>query len=117
MPRHLPHALYAPLAATISAFLLSAVIGVARGQDDASAPTLLGHLAFVEPAARRIAVLPQGEADLVDLLVADDGEVRQNDQKLTLSELVILVGRRVSVRYRIDNDRRVAQSVIVEPEG
>jgi hypothetical protein len=78
---------------------------------------LRGRLAIVEPASRRITVLPDGEADLVDLLVGDDSEVRHDDRELTLSELVLLVGRRVSIRYRLDNDRRVAQSVIVEPEG
>jgi hypothetical protein len=34
---------------------------------------------------------------------------------LTLSDLVIEVGRRVTVRYRVENDRRIAESIIVDP--
>ena len=116
MPRYLPHVFRASLAGTLLAFLLSAAAVMARGQEPVE-PPLLGRLATVEPAARRIAVLPDGQANLIELILDDAGEVRQEDRELTLSELVILVGRRVSIRYRLENDRRVAQSVIVEPEG
>jgi hypothetical protein len=66
---------------------------------------------------RRLAVLPDGEIKLVELLVADDSDVRLGDTEATLSDLVIQVGRRVTVHYRVENERRIAESVIVEPEG
>lgn len=94
--------------------LLSAAPIRARDQDGVP---LTGRLATVEPAARRIAVLPDGEVKLVELLVADDGEVRQGDREVTLSDLVIQVGRRVTIRYRVADERRLAESIIVEPEG
>ncbi len=78
---------------------------------------MIGRLATVEPAFRRLAVLPDGEVKLVELLVADDGELRQGDRAVTLSDLVIQVGRRVTIRYRVEDGRRIAESVIVEPEG
>ena len=96
-------------------FLLSATALVAVGQAPA-AESLLGRLAFVEPSLRRIAVVPDGEVRLFELEVTDDSEVRQGDRDLTLPELVIQVGRRVTVRYRVEGDRRIAESVIVEPE-
>jgi hypothetical protein len=99
----------------VTGFLLSAVALVAVGQTPA-AESLLGRLAFVEPSLRRIAVVPDGEVRLLELVVTDDSEVRQGDRELTLPELVIQVGRRVTVRYRVEGDRRIAESVIVEPE-
>ncbi len=62
-------------------------------------------------------MLPEGEVKLVELLVADDGKVRQGDREVTLSDLVIQVGRRVTIRYRVEGERRHAESIIVEPEG
>jgi hypothetical protein len=62
-------------------------------------------------------VLPDGAIRLSDVFITDDSEVRQGDREVTPSELVLLVGRRVRVRYRLDGDRRIAASVIVEPEG
>jgi hypothetical protein len=97
-------------------FLLSAAAIFARGQDPSNL-SLRGRLAIVEPAARRIAVLPDGEAHLVEMMVDNDGEVRYEDRQLTLSELVLLVGQRVSIRYRIESDLRVAHDIIVDPEG
>jgi len=99
----------------VAGFLLSAAALAAVGQAPA-AESVLGRLAFVEPALRRIAVVPDGEVQLFEVLVADDSELRQGDRQLTLSELVIQVGRRVTVRYRVEGDQRVAESVIVEPE-
>lgn len=114
MPRYLPHALSATLATTAAVLLLSAA--PIRAGEQEGAP-LVGRLATVEPAARRIAVLPEGEVKLVELLVADDSEVRQGDTEVTLSDLVIQVGRRVTIRYRVEGERRLAESIIVEPEG
>lgn len=116
MPRSFPHAVCTTLATIVAVFLLSAPAALARGQAPADRP-LLGRLAFVEPALRRITVLPDGEARLLELFVDDDTEVRQGDRELTLADLVIQVGRRVTVRYRVEDERRIIQSVIVEPEG
>jgi hypothetical protein len=100
----------------VSVILLSAVVLGAGGQAPAE-QTLVGRLAFVEPSLRRISVVPDGEVRMSDLFVADDTEVRQGDRVMTLSDLVIEVGRRVTVRYRIEGDRRIADSIIVDPPG
>ena len=89
--------------------------------DDAAAQsaqqeTLIGRLATVEPANRRVTVLPEGEAELVEMFVADDGEVAHDERPLTLADLVIQVGRRVMVVYRFHGERRIADSITVEPE-
>ena len=113
MSRYLAHARYATIAITIVAILPSAAALAAREQE---AAPLIGRLATVEPALRRLAVLPDGEIKLVELQVADDCDVRQGDAEMTLPDLVIQVGRRVTVRYRVEYERRIAESVIVEPE-
>jgi hypothetical protein len=46
--------------------------------------------------------VPEGEVRLVEMFVAEDGELRLEEQPLTISDLVIHVGRRVSVTYRDD---------------
>ena len=96
-------------------FLLSAAAILARAQEPSNL-ALRGRLAFVEPSARRITVLPDGEVHLVEMRVDDSGEVRDEDRELTLSELVVLVGQRVSVSYRIESDVWVAHDIIVDPE-
>ena len=96
-------------------FLLSAAAIFARGQEPSNL-SLRGRLAFVEPAARRIAVLPDQEVHLVEMILDDDGAVRYQDRELTLSELVVLVGQRVSIRYRIEREVWVAHDIIVDPE-
>jgi multidrug efflux pump subunit AcrA (membrane-fusion protein) len=115
VPRYLLHASCTTFA-IFAVFLLSAAAPVARGQAPA-VQSLRGRLAFVEPAFRRVTVLPYGESRVVELLVDEDCEVRQGDRELTLSDLVIQVGRQVTVGYRLEGDRRVAESIIVEPEG
>jgi hypothetical protein len=95
-------------------FLLSGAALGSGGQ--APDQSLLGRLASVQPGLRRINVLPDGDIRVSDVFIADDSEVRQGDREVTLSDLVLLVGRRVTVRYRLDGDRRIAASVIVEPE-
>jgi hypothetical protein len=96
-------------------WLSAAVLG-ARGQA-LPEQTLVGRLAFVEPSLRRISVVPDGAVRISDVFVADDTEVRQGDRVLTLPDLVIEVGGRVTVRYRIDGGRRIAESIIVDPPG
>jgi hypothetical protein len=80
------------------------------------ADQLVGRLATVEPSARRVTIVPEGEVNMVELFVAADGELRQDGQRLTLAELVIQVGRRVSARYRVDGNRRIVEQLIVEPD-
>jgi hypothetical protein len=116
VPRYLPHASRTTLLICLLVFVLSVAGAMARGQADASAETLLGRLAIVEPASRRITVLPEGEVHLVEVFLDENGEVRLAERELTLAELVIEVGRRVTVRYRVEKDRRIAERVIVEPE-
>jgi hypothetical protein len=116
VPRHFPRVVCARLATLVAGVLLSVTVLAAGGQAPA-AESLSGRLAFVEPALRRIAVIADGEVRLSELFVADDSELRQGDRELTLEELVIQVGRRVTVRYRVEGDRRIADSVIVAPEG
>ena len=104
------------LASMMVFFLLSAAAIGSGGQAPAD-QSLRGRLASVQPGLRRITVLPEGDIRLSDVFIADHSEVRQGDREVTLSDLVLLVGRRVKVRYRLDGDRRIAASVIVEPEG
>jgi hypothetical protein len=86
-------------------------------QSQEQPPTILiGRLATVEPAARRLTFVPEGEVDLVEVFVAEDGSVHHDGRELSLSELVVRVGRVVKVSYRTDGERRIAESVIVEPE-
>jgi hypothetical protein len=78
--------------------------------------TIVGRLATVEPANRRVTVVPVDAVNVVELFLAEDGAVEQDKRTLSLTELVIQVGRRVTVTYRVDGDRRLAESIIVEPE-
>ena len=81
-----------------------------------SAQTIVGRLAIVEPSAARITVVVAGEVDLKAMAVARDAEIRQGERRLTLSELVIEVGRRVTITYRDEQGQPVATSINVEPE-
>ena len=76
-----------------------------------------GRLAVVEPSAARIALIADGEVDLRTLAVAPDAEIKQGDRELTLSELVIQVGRRITVQYTADKGQTLAREITVEPEG
>lgn len=73
-------------------------------------------LATVEPRQRRVAVLPEGESRLVDLFVPEDASITRGEEELTLGELVILVGSRVKVDYRMSDGRRDAERITVEVE-
>jgi hypothetical protein len=85
-------------------------------QEQPAVESLRGRLATVEPTNRRLTILPDGEVKLLELFVGDDGELRQDDRPVTLAELVIQVGRRVTVDYRLDGTRRVVERLIVEPD-
>jgi hypothetical protein len=115
VPRSFPHAICTTVAVA-TLILVPAVLLGAGGQAPVE-QTVRGRLAFVEPSMRRISVVPDGEVHMSDLFVDDGAEVREGDRVLTLSELVIEVGRRVAVRYWTDGERRVAASIIVDPPG
>lgn len=89
---------------------------LSSAQEQSTAESLTGRLATVEPSRRRLTILPQGEAQLVELFVAVDGDLRNEDKPMTLADLVIQVGRRVAVHYRLDGVRRVVERLIVEPD-
>jgi hypothetical protein len=74
------------------------------------------RLATVEPANRRVTVVPSGEVKLMELFVAAEGHVAEESRTLTLADLVIRVGRRVTVHFRIEGDRRIADRIIVQPD-
>lgn len=85
-------------------------------QEPAGLSALVGRLATVEPSNRRVTIVPEGEVDLIEMFVAEEGEVRQDEDTLTLADLVIQVGRRVTVHYQLDGSRRLVQRIIVEPD-
>ena len=91
-------------------------IGSALPSAQLAGETLVGRLATVEPANRRVTVVPEGEVDLVEMFVAADGKLAHEERDLTLADLVIQVGRRVLVSYRVEGDRRIADSITVDPE-
>ncbi len=76
---------------------------------------LKGRLATVEPGARRISLIPDESADRLEMVVTEDGAIVQETEELTLSDLVIHVGRRVTVNYSMESGVRIARSITVEP--
>ena len=76
-----------------------------------------GRLATVEPALRRITILPEGASEIVELELAPDARIVLLDRELTLPALVIEVGRRVVIDYRVEGDRTMAVRITVEPSG
>ena len=83
-------------------------------QEDTS---LRGRLATVEPSARRIALVAEDDSRLTEVIVAEDGEILQDDERISLAHLVTLVGNRIEVRYRVEKGVRVARRLIVEREA
>jgi hypothetical protein len=86
------------------------------GSAQPSYDTLAGRLATVEPAAARITVIADGEVQMRALNVAPDAQIRKGQEELTLSELVIQVGRRVVVTYVSEDGAVIASEITVEPE-
>jgi hypothetical protein len=105
----------------VLALLITSVFGVAassRQSQSVEASTLMGRLATVEPRARRISVVADDSADRIELLVDENSEILHESQDLPLSDLVMQVGSRVKIRYRMENGVRVALSITVErPPG
>lgn len=85
-------------------------------QNQTAMPVVVGRLATVEPALGRVTVIPEGEVNLVEMFVDETGRVEREGETLTLAELVIEVGRRVTVRYRVSDGRRLVEHITVEPE-
>ena len=100
--------------------LLTLLISVAAGamlrDQQTDTASLVGRLATVEPAARRLTLLPEGTADLVEVFLTEDAAVVQDETELSLSELVIHTGRRIQVEYQLESGRRIGLRVTVEPE-
>ena len=91
----------------------------AAGQDSVQSPatiagTVSGRLATVEPARRRITIVPIGESQIVELVLAEHAEIVHLERALSLPELVVEVGSLVTVGYRIEGDRRIAERVTIE---
>ena len=78
--------------------------------------SISGRLATVEPSSGRITMIPDDEEDLIEMFVLEDSELLHEDESLTMSDLVILVGRRVSVVFEDTGDRRIALQITVVPE-
>ena len=75
---------------------------------------MTGRLATVQPALRIITLLPEGETEIVELVLAPDAKIIHLDRELTLPALVIEVGSRVVIDYRVEGDRKTAARITVE---
>jgi hypothetical protein len=73
-----------------------------------------GRLATVEPARRRITLVPIGESRMVELEVAERAPIVHADRGLTLAELVVEVGSLVQVDYRKEGARWIAERVTIQ---
>ena len=78
------------------------------------AGTISGWLATVEPARRRMRLVPVGEARMVELDVAEHAVIVQAEQPLSLPDLVVQVGKLVTVAYRLEGHRWIAERVTIE---
>jgi hypothetical protein len=108
-----------PIHHVVLVALLSLAPAAASARPAQQAPaaaevSLSGRLATVEPAARRVTIVVEGDEELTELIVDEDGELRHQDQPVSLSDLVTLVGSRVTVRCELRNGTRVAYAITVE---
>ena len=71
--------------------------------------SIAGRLATVEPAQRRITLVPIGESRMVELQVAERAVIMHAERALTLTELVVEVGSLVQVDYRNEGEHRIAE--------
>jgi hypothetical protein len=85
-------------------------------QEPTTVPDVVGRLATVEPSNRRVTIVPEGEVELVEMFVAADGRVERDGRSLSLADLVIEVGRRVTVSYRVTDGRRLVERIVVEDQ-
>jgi hypothetical protein len=105
-------------AASLSVLVLFAVLGAVAGaaawQESAGATILVGRLATVEPANRRITLVVDGEESLTAVHVHEEAVVRDGEEGISLAQLVTLVGSRVTLSYEMQDGVRVTRSLIVE---
>lgn len=94
--------------------MLSAESSIAGGARHGSGDVLAGRLATVEPAARRVTVVPDGAEHRVEVLVAAGAEISERNGRLSMAELVTRTGRRVRVEFRVEGERRVVDRLTVE---
>ena len=102
----------------VSLALLITVVfgaGASRRQEPADERAYTGRLATVEPSARRISIIADGETQRVELVFQKDGQILQDSRKLSLSDLVLQVGSRVKVVYRVEDGVFIARSITVDP--
>ena len=110
--RHAFHLIVSVAAATIVSIGVAGAAGFVQTAEVAEA-TLTGRLATVEPARRRITMVPDGQSETVEFTVHADAEILQESDEVSLSVLVIEVGRRVDVNFRVVGGQRVAYKVTV----
>ena len=111
MNRHLSSRMAILIVTVLVATTVSAGSQGVPAQQESS---LLGRLATVEPKARRLTVVAEGEILLTEVIVDAEGQVRQGEDEISLSDLVGLVGSRVTVLYRLENGVKIARTVTVE---
>ena len=75
---------------------------------------MTGRLATVQPALRIITLLPEGDTEIVELVLAPDAKIIHLDRELTLPALVVEVGSRVVIDYRVEGDRKIVARITVE---
>ena len=63
-------------------------------------------------------LVPIGESITVELVIAERAEITHAEREITLPGLVMHVGSLVSVAYRFESGRRIAEVVTIEaPAG
>jgi hypothetical protein len=83
---------------------------------------MTGRLATVQPALRIITFLPEGETEILELALAPDAKIIQLDREhldreLTLPALVLEIGSRVVIDYRVEDGRAIVARITVEASG
>lgn len=74
---------------------------------------LTGRLAIVQPALALVSIVPEGESTTVELVVSPDAIILDAEQRMSLVELVVEVGRIVAVDYEVEGSRRVATRITI----
>lgn len=77
-------------------------------------PSVIGRLVRYDADPGTITVAPDGSRDEMVIVVRPDVEVCRGARCYPSSELARLTGRRVKVRYRVEDGRAVARQVTVE---
>jgi hypothetical protein len=77
-------------------------------------PSVIGRLVRYDAGPGTMTVTPEGSRDEMVIVVGPDVEVCLGARCYPPSELARLTGRRVKVRYRVDEGRAIARLVTVE---